>query len=95
MYETHNFFNFIHFFAMQSENFRNRHGYFSLNVQTICDAQMRVMNVVARWPGSAHDSNIFAHSEVRQQFERGEFFDYVIVGEQTKRAHTKRTKTKY
>lgn len=36
------------------------------------------MNVVARWPGSAHDSTIFNNCEVRQQLERGEYGDYVI-----------------
>lgn len=64
-----------------SENFRNRHGYFSINVQTVSDADLRIMNVVARWPGSAHDSTIFNNCELRQQLERGEYGDYVIVGD--------------
>lgn len=45
-----------------AEVYRNWHGYFSLNVQAICDAKLRCLNIVARWPGSAHDSNIFANS---------------------------------
>lgn len=59
-----------------SENFRCRHSYFSLNVQTIADAKLRIMNVVARWPGSTHDTVVFANSEVRQRFERGELVPY-------------------
>lgn len=47
------------------EEFRNRKGYFSLNVQAICDADLRFMNVVARWPGSAHDATIFNNSVLR------------------------------
>lgn len=64
-----------------SENFRNRHGYFSINVQTISDADLRIMNVIARWPGAAHDATIFNNCEVRQQLERGEYGDYVIVAD--------------
>lgn len=66
---------------LQSENYRNRHGYFSMNVQTICDANLRIMNVVARWPGSAHDATIFANSDVRQELERGKYGNYLIVGD--------------
>lgn len=64
-----------------SEGFRNRHGYFSLNVQTIVDAKLRIMNVVARWPGSTHDSVVFANWEVRNRFDRGDFGRYVLVGD--------------
>lgn len=39
--------------------FVNRKGHHSLNVQLICDAHYRITNVVARWPGSTHDSRIF------------------------------------
>lgn len=34
--------------SIQSEAFRNRHGYFSMNVQTIADSDLRIQNVVAR-----------------------------------------------
>lgn len=40
-----------------------------MNVRTIADANLRIMNDVARWPGSMHDNIIFANSEVRQKFE--------------------------
>lgn len=68
-------------FLFKSEHFRNRKGYFSMNVQTISDAQLRIMNVVTRWPGPTHDTTIFAHSEVRRQFERGDFGSYILVGD--------------
>lgn len=67
--------------SIQSEHFRNRKGYFSMNVLTIADARLRIMNVVSRWPGPAHDAIIFAHSEVRRQFERGDFGSYILVGD--------------
>lgn len=47
------------------EEFRNRKSYFSLNVQAVCDADLKLMNVVARWPGSAHDATIFNNSVLR------------------------------
>ncbi|XP_037876466.1 putative nuclease HARBI1 [Bombyx mori] len=55
------------------EEFRNRKGYFSLNVQAVCDADLKFMNVVARWPGSAHDATIFNNSVLRAQCEAGTF----------------------
>ncbi|XP_037302325.1 putative nuclease HARBI1 [Manduca sexta] len=43
----------------QAEIFRNRKGYFCINVQTICNANMEITDIVARWPRSCHDSTIF------------------------------------
>ncbi|KAK0140608.1 putative nuclease HARBI1 [Merluccius polli] len=42
----------------------NRKHFHSLNVQIICDAQMRLTNIVARWPGSTHDSFVLTNSSV-------------------------------
>ncbi|KAJ8909946.1 hypothetical protein NQ315_004013 [Exocentrus adspersus] len=42
----------------EAERYRNRKGYFSWNVQTICDAQLKIMDIVVRWPGSSHDQTI-------------------------------------
>ena len=56
----------------EAQRFINRKGFFSLNVQAVCDAQGKFTNLVARWPGSAHDSRIFAESQLSLEFERGE-----------------------
>lgn len=48
----------------REEIFRNRKGYFSLNVQAICDARYNFRDIVCRWPGSSHDSNIFQNSTI-------------------------------
>lgn len=64
-----------------SEFFRNRKGYFSINTQVVCDSANRIMDIVARWPGSAHDSYIFSNSAIRTKFENGEFGNAVILGD--------------
>ncbi|KAI4455430.1 hypothetical protein MML48_9g00003661 [Holotrichia oblita] len=63
------------------ELFRNRKGYFSINTQVICDASLKMMNVVARWPGSAHDATIFNHSTVRGNFERNLYRNCLLLGD--------------
>lgn len=42
-----------------SEVYRNRQGFFSINVRAICDHECNFTNIVARWPGSTHDNRIF------------------------------------
>ncbi|KAK4887412.1 hypothetical protein RN001_003683 [Aquatica leii] len=42
--------------------------YFSVNVQAIGDANLNILNLVARWPGSTHDATIFNNSRVRVKF---------------------------
>lgn len=64
-----------------AEIFRNRKGYFSMNVQAVCDATLNFQNIVCRWPGSSHDSTIFNHSTLSASFEHGEFANYVLVGD--------------
>lgn len=63
------------------EQYRNRKGYFSLNVQALVNANMEFLDVVARWPGSAHDSNIFANSRLKARMVLPEFSDCIILGD--------------
>lgn len=63
------------------EVFRNRKGYFSLNVQTISSASLRVLDIVARWPGSVHDQTIFMHSNIRDRFVAREFGEFILIGD--------------
>ncbi|XP_063826029.1 putative nuclease HARBI1 [Ostrinia nubilalis] len=51
----------------------NRKGYYSLNVQVVCDADLKIMDIVARWRGSTHDSRIFMESNIKQRFEDRQF----------------------
>ncbi|KAJ8954814.1 hypothetical protein NQ317_009290 [Molorchus minor] len=61
------------------EVFRNRKGYFSFFV--ICDSKLNIIDIVARWPGSAHDMTIFNNSYIRARFEAGEFPDSSLLGD--------------
>lgn len=72
---------FIHFVSTQAEGYRNRKGYSSLNVQTISSVNLKVMNIVARWPGATHDQTIFHQSLIRDRFHADEFGQYILVGD--------------
>ncbi|XP_013383869.1 putative nuclease HARBI1 [Lingula anatina] len=48
----------------------NRKGRHSINVQLICDADLRIINAVVRWPGSTHDSRILRESNVYEVMEQ-------------------------
>ena len=50
--------------------FVNRKGYHSINVQAMMDPDYKIADIVARWPGSTHNSFIFRMSEVNDYLER-------------------------
>jgi len=64
-----------------AEVFRNRKGFFSLNVQVICNASLSITNVVARWPGSTHDATVFINSRVHAEFESRKYTNYLLLGD--------------
>lgn len=47
----------------------------------MCDSKLKILDIVARWPGSCLDSTIFNNSRICARFESGEFGDKVIVGD--------------
>lgn len=61
-----------------AEIYRNRKGYFSVNVQLISTPNNYITDVVARWPGSVHDSTIFENSLIRGKFETGQCRGYLV-----------------
>ena len=64
---------------MDAEVYRNRKGWFSLNVQAVCDASRCITNVVSRWLGSTHDSRIFRSSVLRDELEQGKYDGVLLV----------------
>lgn len=49
----------------------NRKGFYSLNVQIVCDDASRILDVVARWRGSAHDARIWDNCGLKNEFVEG------------------------
>ncbi|KAJ8937986.1 hypothetical protein NQ318_015483 [Aromia moschata] len=66
---------------IDAEIFRNRKGYFSLNVQVAVDSSYKFLNLVARWPGSIHDATIFYNSLLRACFERNDYPNCFLLGD--------------
>ncbi|XP_066600054.1 putative nuclease HARBI1 [Prorops nasuta] len=64
-----------------AELWRNRKGYFSINVQCLVNSDLELMDVVARWPGSTHDSTIFANSRLKHRFDHYECGNGLILGD--------------
>ncbi|XP_071232722.1 putative nuclease HARBI1 isoform X1 [Salvelinus alpinus] len=61
-------------------DFVNRKSFHSINVQMVCNADCVISNVVAKWPGSVHDSRVFRASEIYQCLSQGEFSG-VLLGD--------------
>lgn len=55
-----------------NEIFRNRKGYFSLNVQTVIGPRMEFLDIVPEYPGSQHDSRIFENSRLYMRYIEGQ-----------------------
>jgi hypothetical protein len=65
----------------QAEIFRNRKFFFSFNVQTVSDANLKILDIVARWPGSVHDTTIFRNSRLCTRFKNNEINNAVLVSD--------------
>ncbi|XP_045571074.1 putative nuclease HARBI1 [Salmo salar] len=52
-------------------NFVNRKGFYSVNVQVICDSHLALLNVVAKWPGGTHESFIAQNRSVDLNLQKG------------------------
>ncbi|KAJ1188016.1 hypothetical protein NDU88_004781 [Pleurodeles waltl] len=57
----------------------NRKHTHSVNVQAIVDHHGLITNIVAKYPGSIHDSFIFCHSTINQHFQDGRYGNGLLV----------------
>ena len=46
--------------------------YFSLNIQAIPDSEGYFRDVKCEWPGSVHDSKVFANSSINHKMKAGQ-----------------------
>ncbi|XP_069978023.1 putative nuclease HARBI1 [Penaeus vannamei] len=61
----------------EAELYRCRKGYFSINTQGICDADLKFMNTIASWPGTVHNSRIIKNSQVCHILKQGNHPGYL------------------
>ena len=47
----------------------------------VANSDLKICDIVARWPGSVHDTTIFNDSNIRARFEHQEFAHYCLVGD--------------
>lgn len=64
-----------------AEIYRCRKGYMSINVQAVCDANLKFTNIVASWPGCTHDARIFENSHVFTQLQAGNYNGRHLLGD--------------
>ncbi|KAJ1155633.1 hypothetical protein NDU88_008362 [Pleurodeles waltl] len=62
--------------------YRNRKYTHSINVQAIVDHQGLITNIVAKYPGSVHDSFIFRHCAINEHFQDGRYGNGLLVADQ-------------
>ncbi len=58
----------------------NRKGDYSINVQAVCDHNLIIRDLVARWPGSSHDSYSWRKSSLGRCFDAGLIQDAWLLG---------------
>ena len=58
-------------------SFVNRKQFYSINVQAVRDSDAFITNIVARWPGSTHDSR---NSKIVDELRDGSL-DGILVGD--------------
>ncbi|KAJ1170919.1 hypothetical protein NDU88_002790 [Pleurodeles waltl] len=54
----------------------------SINVQAIVDHQGLITNILAKYPGSVHDSFIFRHCTINEHFQDGRYGNGLLVVDQ-------------
>ena len=62
----------------------NRKNYHSINVQLICDANLKILNVNAKFPGSTNDAYIWSGSNVQnllRNLHNAGHKDYFLLGD--------------
>ena len=60
----------------------NRKDFHSINVQICGNGDiLQIIDVVAKWPGSVHDSRFLKNSKLYEKFKEGELPNGIILGD--------------
>lgn len=62
---------------MQTEQYRNRKGYFSLNDQVVGGPYLEIFDIVVRWAGSTHYS--FRNSQLNLRLQNNEIDEILVA----------------
>lgn len=66
--------------SLHGDEYINRKGFASINVQATCNGRNIFTSVDASWPGSVHDSRIWRNSRIFQNIRRQE--DIVLLADE-------------
>ena len=69
------------------EQYVNREGYHSLNVQMVCNHRGAITNLCCRWPGSANDYRILKESPLWSVVEDSLLGNKFILGDAGYKCH--------
>ena len=47
-----------------------RKGFYSINCQVVCSAELVFLDVTASWPGSTHDATVWKYSGIKKIIEQ-------------------------
>lgn len=47
----------------------------------MCDSNLKIMDIVTRWPGSTHDSRILKNSKAYHLLASGEYNSGIVLGD--------------
>ena len=59
----------------------NRKGFHAINVQIVCDRNLKIFNLDAGFPGSCHDAYILRNSHVWERFESNNMPNSWLLGD--------------
>jgi hypothetical protein len=61
-------------------SFINRKGFSSIQLQVVCDSNLKLLDTYTGWPGSVHDARVYRNSPISEVIERlGE--NYHVLGD--------------
>ncbi|KAJ0169959.1 hypothetical protein K1T71_014565 [Dendrolimus kikuchii] len=57
----------------------NRKSHYFINTQVVCDADLKICDIVCHWRGSTPDASIYQESSIKRRFEENEFVGRLIA----------------